>query len=98
MLPLMLTAVNDGRLTLDDIRQKMHLNQKRIFNLPDQEDTYIEVNLDEEWTIPSAPPFSKAQWTPFAGMRVVGRLKRVVLRKKLVYVDGEVRKYRCIRV
>lgn len=57
MLPLMLTAVNEGRLTLDDLRLRMHDNQRRIFNLPEQEDTYIEVNLDERWTIPDAPTF-----------------------------------------
>ena len=53
-------------------------------------DTYIEVNLDEKWTIPEAMPFSKSKWTPFAGMEVVGKLKRVVLRGELVYVDGKV--------
>ena len=90
ILPLMLTAVNEGRLTLDDIREKMYENQRKIFNLPEQKNTYIEVNLDEEWTIPDAPTFSKAQWTPFAGRKVVGRLKRVVLRGELAYVDGHV--------
>ena len=29
MFPLMLTAVNDGRLTLEDLEQKKHQNQKR---------------------------------------------------------------------
>ncbi len=36
MLPLMLNAVNEGRITLDDIRTKMHDNQRRIFGLPEQ--------------------------------------------------------------
>lgn len=90
MLPLMLTAVNLGRMTLDDLKQKMHDNPKRIFNLPTQPDTYIEVNMDEAWTIPQETTFSKAKWTPFAGMPVIGRLKRVVLRGKLAFVDGQV--------
>lgn len=90
MLPLMLTAVSEGRLTLDDLKLRMHENQKKIFNLPDQPDTYIEVNLDEKWTIPDAPAFSKSKWTPFAGFTVVGRLERVVLRGKQVYVEGKV--------
>jgi carbamoyl-phosphate synthase/aspartate carbamoyltransferase/dihydroorotase len=90
MLPLMLTAVDQGRLTIDDLVQKMHHNPKRIFKLPEQPNTYIEVNLDEEWVIPDAPFFSKAMWTPFAGKTVVGKLKRVVLRGELAYVDGMV--------
>ena len=89
-LPLMLTAVNDGRLTLEDIEQKMHYNQRRIFNLPEQPDTYIEVDMDEEWTIPNTTMFSKAGWTPFAGMKVKGSLRRVILRGETAYIDGKV--------
>ena len=43
MLPLMLTAVNNGLLTLEDLEDKMYHNPRRIFNLPEQPDTYIEV-------------------------------------------------------
>ena len=89
MLPLMLTLVDQGWLTLEDLRNKMYENPKRIFNLPEQPDTYIEVDQDEKWTIPTAMPFSKAKWTPFAGMEVKGRVKRVVLRGQVVYVDGK---------
>ena len=42
----------------------------RIFNLPEQPDTYIEVDMDQEWTIPEKMTYSKAGWTPFAGMKV----------------------------
>lgn len=43
MLPLLLTAVSDGRLTLDDIIRRLYENPRKIFNLPVQENTYIEV-------------------------------------------------------
>ncbi|KAF6018983.1 CAD [Bugula neritina] len=90
MLPLLLTAVNDGRLTLADIEAKLHTNPKKIFNLPDQPDTYVEVNMDREWTIPYAMKYSKAGWTPFTGQKVKGCVSRVVLRGQIVYVDGEI--------
>ena len=51
----------------------------------------MEVDLDEHWTIPKALPFSKAGWTPFAGMEVVGQVQRVVLRGEIAYIDGKVR-------
>lgn len=35
-LPLMLTAVHEGRLTIQDIIEKMHVNPRRIFNIPEQ--------------------------------------------------------------
>ena len=69
---------------------KLHHNPRRIFHLPRQPRTYIEVDLDAQWTIPEAPPFSKAQWTPFAGKKVTGRVQRVVLRGEVAYVDGQV--------
>lgn len=62
----------------------------KIFKLTPQKDTHIEVDLDEEWIIPSAPLHSKAGWTPFAGMKVKGLVKRVMLRGETVYVDGKV--------
>ena len=46
--------------------------------------------MDEEWTIPASPAHSRAGWTPFAGRKVVGRVKRVVLRGEIAYVDGKV--------
>src|SRR6266542_6568367 len=39
-LPLLLTAVDGGRLTMDDITQKMYISPKRIFHLPDQPETW----------------------------------------------------------
>lgn len=89
-LPLLLTAVNQNRLTIDDIVLRYHTNPKRIFNLPDQENTYVEVELNRKWVIPDKPLYSKCGWTPFAGMEVTGMVKRVVLRGELVYVDGKV--------
>ena len=89
MLPLMLTLVDQGYLTLDELVQKMYYNPKKIFNLPEQPDTYVEVDLDEEWTIPKQMSFSKAKWTPFTGLQVKGKVKRVVLRGQVVFVDGK---------
>jgi carbamoyl-phosphate synthase/aspartate carbamoyltransferase/dihydroorotase len=89
-LTLMLTAVHQGKITLEDVIAKMSTNPRRIFNLPEQPDTYIEVDLDETWTIPAAMPFSKCQWTPFAGMEVKGRVTQVVLRGKVAYQDGKI--------
>lgn len=46
MLPLLLTAVSDGRLTLDDIIRRLYDNPRKIFNLPVQENTYVEVETN----------------------------------------------------
>ncbi|KAL3861535.1 hypothetical protein ACJMK2_007564, partial [Sinanodonta woodiana] len=90
MLPLLLTAVKDGRLTLQNLIDKLHNNPKKIFNLPDQSETYVEVDMETEWKIPSAMAFTKSKWTPFEGMTVVGSVRRVVLRGEVAYIDGQV--------
>jgi carbamoyl-phosphate synthase/aspartate carbamoyltransferase/dihydroorotase len=88
-LPLLLTAVNQGRLTLDDIVLRYHTNPKRIFHLPDQPDTYVELDMHHEYKI-SPPYFSKCGWSPFEGASVKGCVKRVVIRGQPVFVDGSV--------
>uniref|UniRef100_A0A182Q907 Uncharacterized protein n=1 Tax=Anopheles farauti TaxID=69004 RepID=A0A182Q907_9DIPT len=88
ILPLLLTAVADGRLTMDDLMSKFHTNPRRIFNLPEQPNTYVEIDMSEEWIIPDRPQHSKAHWTPFSGMRVKGCVHRVVLRGETAFVDG----------
>jgi carbamoyl-phosphate synthase/aspartate carbamoyltransferase/dihydroorotase len=89
-LPLLLTAVQRGRLTLDDVLQRMVSNPRRIFNLPEQPDTWIEVDPEERWEIHASELHSRCGWTPFEGMQVHGRVRRVVLRGQEVYHDGEV--------
>ncbi|XP_076632293.1 carbamoyl-phosphate synthetase 2, aspartate transcarbamylase, and dihydroorotase rudimentary isoform X2 [Colletes latitarsis] len=90
MLPLLLTAVHEGKITMEDVVDKLYRNPKRIFNIPDQPNTYIEVDLDDEWVIPKAMPFSKSKWTPFAGTKVRGSVHRVVLRGEVAYVEGQI--------
>ncbi|XP_017290416.1 CAD protein isoform X2 [Kryptolebias marmoratus] len=90
MLPLLLTAVSDGRLTLDDIIKRLYDNPRKIFNLPVQENTYVEVDLEQEWVIPQAMQFTKSKWTPFQGLKVKGKVRRVVLRGEVAYIDGQV--------
>ncbi|KAI9547318.1 hypothetical protein NQZ68_018542 [Dissostichus eleginoides] len=90
MLPLLLTAVSEGRLTMDDIITRLYDNPRKIFNLPVQENTYVEVDLEQEWVIPQAMQFTKSKWTPFQGMKVKGKVRRVVLRGEVAYIDGQV--------
>ena len=89
-LPLLLTAVKEGKLTIDDIIEKYYTNPRKIFNLPEQPDTYLEVDLEKPWIIPEQTKYSKSGWTPFAGKKVYGLIRRVVLRGKVVYTDGEI--------
>ncbi len=89
-LALLLGAVSDGRLTQDELIDRMHTNPKRIFALPEQDETSIEVDLNEEWEVCGADFQSQCGWSPFEGMRLKGKVRSVVLRGQCVYADGQV--------
>ncbi|KAA0187713.1 Carbamoyl-phosphate synthetase (Glutamine-hydrolysing) [Fasciolopsis buskii] len=119
MLPLLLTAMCEGRLTLSDLIERLHINPLRIFGLTTYgdaneildrcayEDTWVEVDLSSEWYLPGACSdqipldkkptsgstptlYTRAGWSPFAGRRVRGRVRRVMLRGALAFVDNRV--------
>jgi carbamoyl-phosphate synthase/aspartate carbamoyltransferase/dihydroorotase len=90
LLPLLLTAVSEKRLTIDDIIQKSVINTRKIFHLPEQPETWIEVDEDAAYEIKTSEQFSKCGWTPFEGWQVKGRVKRVVLRGNVAFEDGKI--------
>lgn len=89
-LPLLLTAVRDERLTLEAIVERCYTNPQKIFHVPAQPDTWIEVDPNATWTIHAGNSFTRSGWTPFEGWSVTGRIMRVVLRGETVYQDGTI--------
>ena len=89
-LPLLLTAVSESRLTISDLIQKMYTNPKHIFHLPDQSETWIEVEENAEYEIKAANQFTRCGWTPFDGWKVKGRVMRVVLRGREAFKENKV--------
>jgi carbamoyl-phosphate synthase/aspartate carbamoyltransferase/dihydroorotase len=90
LLPLLLTAVSEGQLTMDDIVQKSVINPRRIFTLPEQLETWIELDEDAEYEIKASEQFTRCGWTPFEGRKVRGRVRKVVLRGKTAFEDGQI--------
>lgn len=90
LLPLLLTAVGNGRLAVDHIVQKLHDNPKRIFNLPEQPETYIEVDESTVYEIKASESFTRCGWTPFEGWKVKGKVRTVILRGQTVFENGKI--------
>ena len=88
-LPLLLSAVQDGRLTTERLTALMHDNPRRIFGLPAQPETRVEVDMTP-YELAAAGWQTKCGWSPFAGLMAGGRVARVVLRGNVVYEDGRV--------
>lgn len=84
-LPLLLTAVTSGRLTLEDIRVRLHDNPIRIFGLPEQTTTHVEVVLGRR----AQHQNHSTCWSPLHKSSVTGSLHRVVVHGKTLFLDGE---------
>ena len=90
MLPLLLTAVHSGLLDLDDIVERCFAAPRRIYGLPEQPDTWVEVDIDANYELANDGLKTKVGWSPFAGQRLYGRVERVVLCGVTVYAGGTV--------
>jgi carbamoyl-phosphate synthase/aspartate carbamoyltransferase/dihydroorotase len=89
-LPLLLSAVSKSRLTIPDIIEKMYTNPKKIFSLPDQPETWVEVDENAEYEIKASEQFTRCGWTPFEGWKVKGKVRKVLLRGKTAFEDGKI--------
>ena len=90
LLPLLLTAIDLGRLTFDDLIQKSVINPRKIFNISEQPETWVEVDENAKYEIKSENQFTRCRWTPFEGWKVKGKITKVVLRGKTAFEDGKV--------
>ncbi|XP_006456591.1 hypothetical protein AGABI2DRAFT_188488 [Agaricus bisporus var. bisporus H97] len=84
VLPLLLTAVTEGRLTLEDISTRLHDNPVQIFGIPEQLHTHVEVVIGRK--IPFRNPHTS--WSPLDSKPVTAAIHRVVINSQTVYLDG----------
>ena len=88
-LPLYLALVREA-CSLDGLVERTVHGPRRIFGLPEQAETWIEVDVDQAWTAHGTGMHTRAQWTPFEGRDLRGRVTRVILRGQEAYRDGQV--------
>jgi carbamoyl-phosphate synthase/aspartate carbamoyltransferase/dihydroorotase len=84
-LGLMYKAVKDGRIKEDDVVKFLYTSPKKIFNIPEQLDTYIELDFEKSWIVGENGYESKCGWSPFEGMILYGKPQTVVVRGKKIY-------------
>jgi dihydroorotase len=88
-LPLMLQAEREGRLSRERLVEMCATRPREIQRLPEEAETWVEVE-PVEFEISDEGLQTKAQWTPFKGMKGFGRVHRVVLRGEAVYENGRI--------
>ena len=92
MLPLMLNAAREGKITLADIVKRCVINPITIFGLKTKgaievgkDADIVLINPKQEYTITDEQMLSKCGWTPFAGTHIKGKIHSVFLRGSLAY-------------
>jgi len=77
-----------GKLGIERIIELMSLNPRRILGLPEVSGTavaqsdFVTFDPNEEWIVDPSVFKSKARNTPFAGMKLRGRVKQTVAERK----------------
>lgn len=97
-LPLLLTLVDRNILTLKDVVKLYAKNPAKIIGI---DSVYGDIDigkycsltvadLKEKYKINSEKFYSKAKFSPFNGMEVVGKVRTTIVRGKVVYDSGEI--------
>mgnify|MGYP001562031421 CR=1 FL=1 len=58
------------------LKTVLYDNPKKIFNIPDQANTYVEIDLEKHYIL-KGPYETKCGWSPFEGWELVGRVENV---------------------
>ena len=97
MLPLMLTYVNKGLISISTLVKATSENPARIFRFKNRgsikEGNYADlvvVDLKREWIIDPSEFYSKAKFSPFEGWRVKGKPIKTFVNGILVMEDSEI--------
>lgn len=83
-LPLLLTAVTRGKLTIDDVQSRLYTNPKEIFELHEQAGTSVEIEVDRSFEMAKG-----SFWSPLEGRRLCGAIRRVTFQGATLCLDGE---------
>jgi allantoinase len=97
MVPLMLQAVADGRLTLQQLVSRTSTYAARWYGLYPRKGhiavgadaDFTVVDLAQEWQVRAADLDSPCGWTPYEGRRIRGRVRYTIIRGQTVAVDGK---------
>ena len=95
LLPLMLHAVHEKKISMGMLARICSFNPAAAFNLRrkgalavGRDADIVLVDMKKKWKITARNRLSKCGWTPFEGKEVYGKIEKVLLRGKLAY-DGE---------
>jgi dihydroorotase len=96
--PLLLDAVNKGKLTLDRVVSLVATRPAESFGLwgtkgaiqVGADADLVVANMDSTWTISNDGVLSRCGWTPYDGREITANIERTFVRGTEVFADGNV--------
>jgi dihydroorotase len=95
ILPLLLNAVNEEKLTLQRVVELTSQNPARIFNLKDKghikegyDADFVIVDMNKEKEVKNEELKTKCKWSPFNGRKLKGWPVMTMISGRLIYDNG----------
>jgi dihydroorotase-like cyclic amidohydrolase len=96
--PLLLDAVNNGKLTLDRVVSLVATRPAEAFGLKGTKGAIqigadadlVVADMDSRWTITNDGVLSRCGWTPYDGREITASIDRTFVRGEEVFADGTV--------
>lgn len=95
-LPLMLDAVNKGKLSLEKVTELYAKNPAEFFGIKNKgkievgyDADFVIVDMNKTWVIKEENTVSKCAWTPYKDWTVKGNVESTYVRGNKVYADNK---------
>ncbi len=89
-LGLLFKAAHDKKITEKDVIKLLYDNPKKIFNIPNQKDTYIELDPAKLYHVGKNGYETKCGWSPFDKWQLYGKVENVILHGKKIMNRGKI--------
>lgn len=97
MMPLMLNAVNEGKIALEKLIELVSVNPCKVYGIKNKgaieegrDADLIVVDLKKEQKIKEEELFTKCKWSLFEGMKLNGVIEKTIVNGKIIYSDGSI--------
>ncbi|MBI2003823.1 MAG: amidohydrolase family protein [Parcubacteria group bacterium] len=82
-------AIKEKRIPEHLFRKVLHDNPKKIFMIPDQKDTFVEIDFDKRYIVGEEAYETKCGWSPYEGWELVGMIETVRFKGKDLIKEGK---------
>lgn len=89
-LPLLLTFYNKGKISIKDILRLCFHNPKKIFHIPTDPQTKIEIDEKQSFILDNKKLKTKCTWSPFMDWKLKGKVTKVSISGATVFKDDTI--------